>query len=67
MLEWTGAPCIDILGITCGSEIPIAIVFLVADESRNYAMICSASASSLALRDASGVKVDVSLPLLWCL
>ena len=54
------------LGTLCGSDSPIAIVFLVADEINNSAMICSASELILTLRDASGVKVDASLPLLWC-
>ena len=43
-----------------------AIVFIFDGESRNDAIICSASESRLTLRDTSGVKVDVSLPLLWC-
>ena len=66
MLEWTGATCIDTLVIPCGSKIPIAIVFLVTGESRNYKIICSASASSPTLRNASGVKFDAVPPLLWC-
>ena len=64
MLEWTGALCIDTFGIPCGSESPIDIVFLVAGEIRNYAIICYASAYSHTLRDASVVKFDASLPLL---
>ena len=66
MLEGIGDPFIDMLGILCSSESPITIVILVADESRNAAIICSASASSLILRDASVTKVDAGLPLLWC-
>ena len=66
MLEWNRAPCIDTLCILCRSESTIAIVFLVADESRNAAIICSASASSMTFRYASGVKVDAKLPLFWC-
>ena len=65
MLEWNGDPCIDTLGIPCGSKSLITVVFLVADEIINSVMICSASASSLTPRDASGVEVDVSLPILW--
>ena len=49
MLEWTGSPCIDTLGIPCRSKSPIAIVFLVDDESRNAVIMCSASASSIKL------------------
>ena len=49
-----------------GSENNIVIVFIVADESINGAIICSASASSITLRGASGVKIDVGLPLFWC-
>ena len=65
MLGWTGASCIDTLGITCGSDSPIAIVFLVTDEIRNAAMICSDNKSSITLRYASGVKVDTGIPLFW--
>ena len=53
------------IGSLLGSEIPIDIVFLVAVKSRNDVIICSASASSLTLIDASGVKVDAGLPILW--
>ena len=67
MLEWTGALCIDTIGIPFGSESAIAMVFFVADESRNDAIICSTSASSCTLRDASDVNIDNDLPLLWCL
>ena len=42
-------------------------MFLVAADSRNDAIIFSDSASSLTLRDDSGVKVDSGLTLLWCL
>ena len=66
MLDWTGAPCIDTLGILCVSDIPISVVFIVADESINTFMICSASASSLTLIDGNGVKFDAGLPLFWC-
>ena len=66
MLEWTGAPCIDTIGIPCGSKSPIVIVFLVSDKSRNAVMICSDSASSITLRDASGVKFGNSIPIFWC-
>ena len=66
MLEWTGDLCIDTLGILCGSKSPIVIVFLVADESRNATIIFCASASNVTLRDASGVKIDASLPVFWC-
>ena len=48
-----------------GAENTIAIVFLVANESRNEAIICSASASSIMLMDASGVKADAGLPIFW--
>ena len=54
------------IGIRCGSESPIAIVSLVADKSINDAIICSASASILTLRDVSGVKVEAGLLILWC-
>ena len=66
MLEFNGYLCIDTIGILYGSNIPITIVFLVADESINSAIICSASTSSLTLLNARGVKVDSGLPLLWC-
>ena len=66
ILDWTGALCIDTLGIPYGSKSPIAIVFLVADDRRNAAMICSDCASSLTLRYFNDVKVDAGLPLLWC-
>ena len=65
MLEWTGALCIDTLGILCGYESPIAIVFLVDDESRNSVMICSANTFSITLRDYGGILVDASIPLFW--
>ena len=48
-----------------GSENNIVIVFMVADESINGAIICSASASSIMLMDASGVKADAGLPIFW--
>ena len=54
------------LGIPCRSDSLIVIVSIVADESRNAAMICSASASNITLRNASGVKVNVGILLLWC-
>ena len=60
MFELGGASWIDTLGIPFGSESFIAIVFLVADESRNAVI------SRLMLRDYSGVKVDAGLPLIWC-
>ena len=66
MLECTGSPFIDKLGILCGSESPIAILFLVSDESKNAAVLCSYIASILMLRYASDVKVDAGLPLFWC-
>ena len=66
MLEWNGDPCIDTLGIPCGSKSLITVVFLVADEIINSVMICSASASSLTLIDGNGVKFDAGLPLFWC-
>ena len=66
MLEWTGSPFIDTLEIPCGPKSHISIVFLVDDKSKNSGMICSASASSLMLRDDSGVKVDAGIPLVWC-
>ena len=66
MLEWIGDTCIETLGILCGSESPITIVFIFADESRNYAMICSTSGSIRTLRGASGVRFESSLPLFWC-
>ena len=66
MLEWTGALCINTFVIPCGSKIPIAIVYIVATESRNAAIICSDSAFSLTLIYSSGVKVDAGLPLFWC-
>ena len=66
MLEWTGALCIGALVIPCRSDSPIAIVFLVADERRNAAIICSANESILMLIYSSGVKVDTGLPLFWC-
>ena len=65
-MEWTGDPCIDMLGILLISNSPIAIVFIVAGTSRNAAIICSASASSLTSIDASGVKVYAGLRLFWC-
>ena len=43
------------------------ILFLVAGESRDDAIICSASATSPMLTDYSGVEVDAILSLLWCL
>ena len=67
MLEWTGALCIDKLGITCGSNSSIVIVFLGADDSINAAMIRSAIVSSLRLIDANDVKFYTGLPLFWCL
>ena len=67
MLEWNGYPCVDMLGIPYGYDSPIVIVFIVADESINAAMICSDISSSIMLRDANGVKVDAGIPLLWCL
>ena len=66
MLECTGAPCIDTLGVLRGSKSLIAIVFLIAGESINATIMCSASASSHMSRDYSGVKVDASLLLFWC-
>ena len=66
MLEWTRSPCSEKLGIPCVSESSIAIVFLVAGKSIYAAIICSASASSLTLRDTSAVKVEAGLPLFWC-
>ena len=66
MLEWTRDTCIDMLGIPCGSKSPIVILFVVDDESRKSAIIFYTSAPSLTLRDASGIKVDASLPLFWC-
>ena len=66
MLEWNVYLYIDTLRILCGPKSPISIVFLVADESINYAIKCPTSASSITLRYASGVKVDAGLPLLWC-
>ena len=66
MSDRTGNPCIDTLGIPCGSKISIAIVFIVASESRNSAMLCSSIAPSITLRDASGGKVDNHLPLFCC-
>ena len=65
MLDWTGSPCIDTFGILCGSKNPIAIVFLVADESKNSAIICFSSVYSLTLRYSNGVKVDSGLLILW--
>ena len=53
MLEWIVYMCIETLGILYWSDSPIDIVFIVADESRNSAMIFCASASSSTLRDAS--------------
>ena len=67
MLDWTGAPCIDTLVIPCGSESPITIVFLVSGEIKDADVICSASASSLTLRDASDVEVNAGIQILWCL
>ena len=64
MLEWTVDPCIDRLGIPCGSESPITIVCIVAEEIINTAMVFSAIASNLTLRDGSGVKVDAGILLL---
>ena len=55
MLDCTGALRIDTLGISYGSDDPIATIFLVADESINDAIICFASASILLLVDDSGV------------
>ena len=55
----------DTLGSPLVSENPTTIVFLVAVKSRNDAIICSASASSLLLRDPSGVKVDSGLLIIW--
>ena len=66
MLEWTGDPCIDTLGIPCGSEIPIAILFFITGGSINAAIICFASASSIMLRDANSFKFDAGFPLFWC-
>ena len=62
-MEWNGALSIDTLDIPSRYYIPITILFLVADESRNDAIICSAGASSLKLRDSSGIKVDAGLPI----
>ena len=56
----------DTLVSSYGSKNLSAIIFFVADDSRNDAIICSATASSLTLRYAIGVKVDVGLPLFWC-
>ena len=66
MLECTGDLCINKLGIPCGSKSPIAIVFIVAYESINSAIINSTGASILTLRDDSGIKVDSGLPLFYC-
>ena len=41
-----------------GSKNPTDIVLLVANKIINDAIICSASASSLTLRDAIGITVD---------
>ena len=65
-LEWVGNPRVDKLGNPWGSENPTAIVFFVASESINDAIICFASASSCMLNYFSGVKVDADLPLLLC-
>ena len=67
MLEWIGDPCIDKIGIPCSSESSIDIVFLVAGESRNAAIICFAYESSITLRDSSGVNDETGLPIFWCL
>ena len=67
MLEWIGYPCIENIEITCRSDSPTTIVFIFADESINSNIICSDSASSHTFIDASGVRVDAGLPLLWCL
>ena len=53
----------DTLGSPQGSNNRNAIIFLVSGKSTNDAIIGSASASSLMLRDASGIKVDAELPL----
>ena len=55
------------LGIPCGPDNLISIVFIVADESINAAMIYFEIASSRTLIDASGVWIDASLSLFWCL
>ena len=52
----------DTLGSTVESKNPANIVFLVSGESRYGAIICSASVSSLTLRDASGTKAEAGLP-----
>ena len=52
----------DTLDSPQGSENTTAIVILVAGESRNDAIIYSAGASNITLRDASGVKVYTSYP-----
>ena len=67
MLKGNGSPFIDIPGIMCGSDIPISVLFLVADESINSAIICSAIASYLTLIDDSGIEVDASLLIFWCI
>ena len=61
MLEWIGDPCIETLGIPCGSDSPISVVLIFSDESRNDSAYIST------LRDASGIRVDASLPLFWYL
>ena len=67
MLEWTGALYIDTLGIPCGYDSPIAIVFLVTDDISNVARICSTYESYITLRDDNEVKFDAGLPLFRCL
>ena len=67
MLDWIVALCIETIGIPCASYSPIAILFLLTDEIRNSAMICSAIVSSCMLRDARGIRVDSGIPLFWCL
>ena len=66
MLECILDPCMETLGIPCGSDIPIAIVFLFADKSRNAAIICCASAYSCILRYDSDVRVEARILLFWC-
>ena len=66
MLEWNVYLYIDTLRILCGPKSPISIVFLVADESTNDTIICSASPSNHTSSNASGVKVDVGLTIFCC-
>ena len=62
----TGIDRIETIGILGGSDSTIVNAFLFADESRNSAMIFSASASSCKLRDASDIRDETCPPLLWC-